>query len=54
MGDTRIVRVRESILKQSRVEADALKLRLSNAGVAFVNVIVHVSLGALTPPHRGD
>ncbi len=39
MGDTRIVRVRESILKQSRVEADALKLRLSNAGVAFVNVM---------------
>ena len=39
MGDTRIVRVRESILKQSRVEADALKLRLSDAGVAFVNVM---------------
>jgi len=39
MGNTRIVRVRESILKQSRVEADALKLRLSNAGVAFVNVM---------------
>lgn len=39
MGDTRIVRVRESILKQSRVEADVLKLRLSDAGVAFVNVM---------------
>ncbi len=39
MSETRIVRVRESILKQNRVEAEALKLRLSNAGVVLVNVM---------------
>ena len=39
MSETRIVRVHESILKQNRVEAAALKLRLTNAGVVFVNVM---------------
>ena len=39
MAETRIVRVREDILKQNRVEADALKVRLKNAGVVFVNLM---------------
>lgn len=39
MSETRIVRVRESILKQNRIEADALKLLLTDAGVVLVNVM---------------
>jgi len=39
MSETRIMRVHESILKQNRIEADALKRELTNAGVAFVNVM---------------
>ena len=39
MSETRIVRVHESILKQNRIEADALKRELTNAGVVLVNVM---------------
>lgn len=39
MSETRIVRVRESILRQNRVEAETLKARLTDAGVVLVNVM---------------
>jgi hydrogenase nickel incorporation protein HypB len=39
MAETRIVRIRESILRQNRVDAQALRAELTAAGVAMVNVM---------------
>lgn len=39
MAETRVIRVRESILEENRVNADALRARLTAAGVSMVNVM---------------
>ena len=39
MSQTRVVRVRENILNQNRIEADVLRKRLADAGVFMVNLM---------------
>jgi len=62
MSETRIVRIRESILAQNRVEAGAVRSRLDDAGVTMVNLmsspgsgktsLVLQSIARLSSAHR--
>ncbi|TFH06401.1 MAG: hydrogenase nickel incorporation protein HypB [Spirochaetales bacterium] len=45
MSETRIVRVRESILQENRVEASAVRSRLDAAGVVMVNIMASPGAG---------